>query len=60
MQLFFRHDAGNVASQEKPSNDVQKDKAEMLKNIRGYLRSRQRTPQIIRRHFMEEHVHYAA
>jgi transposase len=53
-----------LLNQDVKSNSVgkrrAKDKAEMLKNIRGYLRSRQRTPQIIRRYFMEEHVHYAA
>lgn len=36
------------------------DQQEMVADLRGYLRSRQKKPQIIRNYFQEEHVRYAA
>jgi len=33
---------------------------EMVRNVRGHLRSRQRSPEIVRNFFKEEHVRYAA
>lgn len=37
-----------------------RDRAELLHNVRGYLRGRQRRPYIVRNYFREEHVRYAA
>jgi transposase len=37
-----------------------RDQAELLHNVRGYLRGRQRRPQVVRNYFKEEHVRYAA
>ena len=37
-----------------------KDKTEMVGNVRSYLRSTQRRPDIVRSYFHEQHVHYAA
>jgi transposase len=37
-----------------------RDQAELLHNVRGYLRRRQRQPQVIRNYFKEDHVRYAA
>ena len=37
-----------------------RDQAELIHNVRGYLRGRQRQPQVVRNYFKEEHVHYAA
>lgn len=36
------------------------DQTELLRNVRGYLRGRQRRPQVVRNYFREEHVRYAA
>lgn len=36
------------------------DQGELLRNVRGHLRSRQRQPQIVRRYFQAPHVRYAA
>jgi transposase len=33
---------------------------EMISNVRGYLRSRQKHPDIVKKYFHEEHVRYAA
>jgi transposase len=33
---------------------------DLLRNVRGYLRSRQKTPSIVHRYFLEPHVRYAA
>jgi transposase len=33
---------------------------DLMQSVRGYLRSRQRTPGIVRRYFLEPHVRYAA
>ena len=37
-----------------------RDQAEMVQSLRGYLRSRQRQPHIVKKYFQEEHVRYAA
>jgi transposase len=37
-----------------------RDQAELLQNVRGYLRGRQRQPHVVRNYFREEHVRYAA
>lgn len=37
-----------------------KDLAELVTNVRGYLRSTQRQPQIVRNYFQAKHVRYAA
>jgi len=37
-----------------------KNQTELIANTRGYLRSRQRQPHIVRQYFQEEHVRYAA
>lgn len=34
--------------------------AEMIYNVRGYLRSRQRQPEVVKKYFQEENVRYAA
>lgn len=45
----------NAAGRRRP-----KDQPEMIANVRGYLRSTQRQPRIVRSYFEEEHVCYAA
>jgi transposase len=45
----------NAAGRRRP-----KDQPEMIANVRGYLRSTQRQPGIVRSYFQEEHVCYAA
>lgn len=37
-----------------------KDQPELVENVRSYLRSTQRQPQIVMNYFQEEHVRYAA
>ncbi|RJO68793.1 MAG: IS630 family transposase [Myxococcales bacterium] len=37
-----------------------RDKADLMANVRGYLRSTQKMPQIVRNFFLEPHVCYAA
>ena len=37
-----------------------RDKHEMIADLRGYLRSTQRRPDIVRNYFNEKHVSYAA
>ena len=37
-----------------------RDQVELVKNVRGYLRSRQRQPHIVQKYFHEKHVRYAA
>jgi transposase len=37
-----------------------RDRAELVHNVRSYLRSRQRKPHVVRRYFEERHVRYAA
>lgn len=36
-----------------------KDQPEMISNVRAYLRSTQKQPQVVKRYFDEEHVRYA-
>jgi len=45
----------NAVGRQRPHNQ-----AELLRNVRGHLRSRQRRPQIVRRYFQAPHVRYAA
>ena len=37
-----------------------KDKPDLMANVRGYLRSTQKMPDIVRSYFLEKHVRYAA
>lgn len=37
-----------------------RDQQELIRNVRGYLRSRQRQPHIVQKYFHEQHVRYAA
>jgi transposase len=46
---------GNALGRRRPSN-----KAEMVADVRSYLRSTQKRPEIVRNYFNEEHVRYAA
>jgi transposase len=52
-----------MVNQDVKSNAVGRrrahDQDELMTHIRGYLRSRQRRPQLVRRYFDEEHVRYA-
>jgi hypothetical protein len=45
----------NAVGRERP-----KDQPEMMANVRSYLRSTQRRPDIVKAYFQEEHVRYAA
>ena len=53
-----------MLNQDVKSNAVGKQRShnqsELVKNVRGYLRSRQRKPHIVRKYFQEKHVQYAA
>jgi transposase len=53
-----------MLNQDVKSNAVGRRRAsnqdELLKNVRGYLRSRQRQPHMVKRYFKEQHVRYAA
>lgn len=53
-----------VLNQDVKSNAVGRRRArnqrELVANVRGYLRSRQRLPHIVQNYFNEEHVRYAA
>jgi len=53
-----------VLNQDVKSNAVGRRRArnqqELVKNVRSYLRSRQRQPHVVRRYFQEKHVLYAA
>ena len=53
-----------LLNQDIKSNSVgrrrAKDKAELVKNVRSYLRSRQRRPSIVQKYFHGQHVRYAA
>lgn len=46
---------GNALGRRRPST-----KAEMIADVRRYLRGRQRKPEVVRSYFNEEHVRYAA
>jgi transposase len=54
-ELLNQDVKSNAAGRRRP-----KDQPEMLANIRGYLRSTQRRPDIVKSYFAEEHVRYAA
>ena len=45
----------NAVGRKRPRNQK-----ELLTNVRGYLRSRQRQPRIVKKYFQEKHVRYAA
>lgn len=53
-----------LLNQDIKSNSVgrrrAKEKAELVKNVRSYLRSRQRRPSIVQKYFHGQHVRYAA
>jgi len=53
-----------LLNQDVKSNAVGRRRApnqeELIKNVRGYLRSTQRQPHIVKRYFQERHVRYAA
>ena len=53
-----------LLNQDVKSNSVGRRRArnqqELLSNVRGYLRSRQRKPHVVRQYFQEKHVQYAA
>ncbi len=53
-----------VLNQDVKANAVGRKRAralpDLMRNVRGFLRSRQRQPTIVRRYFLEEHVRYAA
>lgn len=53
-----------VLNQDVKSNAVGRRRAhnrdELISHVRGYLKSRQRQPHLVRRYFNEEHVRYAA
>jgi len=52
-----------VLNQDVKSNAVGRRRArtkdELMSNVRGYLRSRQKRPRLVRNYFKEEHVRYA-
>ena len=45
----------NAVGRRRPHNQV-----ELIGDVRAYLRSTQRRPDIVRNYFQEEHVRYAA
>ena len=53
-----------MLNQDVKSNAVGRKRAKhqigLLRNVRGYLRSRQRQPGIVKKYFQERHVQYAA
>lgn len=53
-----------ILNQDVKSNAVGKkrphNQKELLSNVRGYLRSRQRMPHVVKSYFNEKHVRYAA
>jgi transposase len=53
-----------LLNQDVKSNSVGRRRArnqqELLSNVRGYLRSRQRQPHVVRQYFQAKHVQYAA
>jgi len=70
IQLFFlpgyapELNPDEVLNQDVKSNAVGRRRArtqsELMTHVRGYLRSRQKQPRIVRSYFAEEHVRYAA
>jgi len=52
----LNHDVkSNAVGRRRP-----RDQQELVKNVRSFLRSRQRQPHIVRNYFQEKHVRYAA
>ena len=55
---------GELLNQDVKSNALGRQRPwsrdEMIEGVRGYLRSTQRQPSIVRSYFQEEHVRYAA
>lgn len=53
-----------MVNQDVKSNAVRRNrprnKEELIRNIRGYLRNRQRKPDLVKRYFQEKHVRYAS
>jgi len=53
-----------LLNQDVKSNAVGRQRAhtqdQLVRNVRGYLRSRQRQPHVVRQYFDEQHVRYAA
>lgn len=70
MRMFFlpgyspELNPDEMLNQDAKSNAVGRQRAhtrqQMISNVRGFLRSRQRTPHIVRNYFKERHVRYAA
>jgi len=54
-ELLNQDVKSNVIGRRRPHNNI-----EMVANVRSYLRSRQRKPEIIQNFFKEKHVNYAA
>ena len=54
-ELLNQDVKANAVGRQRPS-----DQPEMIANVRSYLRSTQRRPDIVRAYFEEEHVRYAA
>lgn len=54
-ELLNQDVKSNALGRRRPWN-----KAEMIGNVRGYLRSTQRQPNLVMSYFLESHVHYAA
>ena len=53
---LLNHDVkANAVGRQRPKNQ-----AEMIENIRSYLRSTQRHPNVVQNFFREKHVAYAA
>jgi len=53
---LLNHDVkSNAVGRRRP-----RDQQELVKNVRGFLRSRQRQPHIVQKYFQEKHVRYAA
>lgn len=70
IQMFFlpsyspELNPDELLNQDVQSNSVGRRRArnqqELLSNVRGYLRSRQRQPHVVRQYFQAKHVRYAA
>jgi transposase len=54
-ELLNQHVKSNALGRRRPWN-----KAEMIDDVRGHLRSTQRQPNLVMSFFLESHVHYAA
>jgi len=54
-ELLNQDVKSNAVGRQRPRNQP-----ELLSNVRGYLRSRQRQPNIVKRYFHEKNVQYAA